>query len=60
MKRIFFLELLVTSLFIGLILLFASPVKSQIIELGNDIPINFSHERRRRSRTKVRMYPENG
>lgn len=56
MKRIFFLELLVTSLFIGLISLFASPVKAKIIELGNDLHINFSNERRRRHAINVRMF----
>ncbi|XTZ11733.1 MAG: hypothetical protein ACP8RL_06715 [cyanobacterium endosymbiont of Rhopalodia inflata] len=57
MKRIFFLELLVTSLFIGSISLFASPVKAKIIELGNDLHINFSNERRRRHAINVRMFP---
>ncbi|MGP0129087.1 MAG: hypothetical protein ACTMUB_07440 [cyanobacterium endosymbiont of Rhopalodia musculus] len=60
MKRIFVLELLVTTLFIGSFSLFTSPVKAQIIELGDDVRIDFSNERRRRRGTKIRMYPENG
>ncbi|YAI81549.1 MAG: hypothetical protein ACQJCO_07000 [cyanobacterium endosymbiont of Rhopalodia sterrenbergii] len=60
MKRVFILELLVTSLFISPISLFASPVKSQIIELGNDVRIDFSNERRRRRETNLRMYTEDG
>ncbi|XTZ09938.1 MAG: hypothetical protein ACQZ3N_07310 [cyanobacterium endosymbiont of Rhopalodia yunnanensis] len=52
--------MLVTSFFIGSISLFASPVKAKIIELGNDLRINFSNERRRRHGINVRMFPENG
>lgn len=60
MKKIFVLELLATSLLIGSIPLVASPIKAQIIELGDDVRVNFSNERRRRRRTSVRVYNENG
>ncbi len=60
MKKNFILELLATSLFISLISLFDFPVKAQIIELGDDIHINLSNERRHRSRTNMRIYTENG
>ncbi|WP_119259641.1 hypothetical protein [cyanobacterium endosymbiont of Rhopalodia gibberula] len=58
MKRIFVLKLLVTSLFIGSISLFSSPVRAQIIQLGNDVRIDFSNERRRRRGTNIRMHTE--
>ena len=35
-------------------------VKAQIIELGDDVQINFSNQRRRRSRTNVRVNGDNG
>lgn len=60
MKRIFVLELLAASLLIGSILLVVSPVKAQIIELGDDVRVNLSNERRRRQKTSVRVYPESG
>ena len=60
MKRIFILKLLATSLLIGSIPLVASPVKAKIIELGDDIRVNFSNECHYRRRTNVRVYTENG
>ncbi len=62
MKPIFALNLLASSLLISFssFSLFNSPVKAQIIELGDDIRVNLSNERRRRDRTNVRVYSENG
>ncbi|MDJ0581532.1 hypothetical protein [Crocosphaera sp.] len=35
-------------------------VNAQIIELGDDVRVDFSNQRRRRGRTNVRVYGDNG
>ena len=35
-------------------------VNAQIIELGDDVRVDFSNQRRRRNRTNVRVYGDNG
>ena len=35
-------------------------VNAQIIELGDDVRVDFSNQRRRRNRTNVRVYGYNG
>ena len=35
-------------------------VNAQIIELGDDVRVDFSNQRRRRNRTNVRVYSDNG
>ncbi|MEM8777941.1 MAG: hypothetical protein AAGF26_03530 [Cyanobacteria bacterium P01_G01_bin.49] len=51
-------KVLVASLLISPLWLNATPVKAQIVELGNDVRLDFSNDRRRR--TNVRVTGENG
>ncbi len=55
MKRLIMFTVLTTSLVITSSLL-KTAAKAQIVELGDNIRVNFSNERRRRSRTNVRVY----
>ena len=59
MKRLTMFTVLTTSLVITSSLL-TTAAKAQIVELGDDIRVNFSNERRRRGRTNVRVYGNNG
>jgi hypothetical protein len=52
------LKILVFGLIVGSSLLTIIPVKAQIVELGDNIRVDFSNERR--TRTNVRIQEENG
>ena len=58
MKRVWVINLLTASCFGSFIELTVEPVQGQIIELGNDIRVDVSNDRRRR--TNVRVMEENG
>ena len=54
---------MLTMLTLGLVITSSvgmGTVNAQIIELGDDVRVNLSNERRRRNRTNVRVYSNNG
>lgn len=59
MKSLSMLAILTVSLMMTSSLA-TKTVNAQIIELGDDVRVDLSNQRRRRSRTNVRVYGDNG